>query len=659
MLGLGLGLTKGGFIFSLAKSLYKQYVARVTAAGGVQQNAACDIATLTELNSDGLLKQASLVLIPDGIKEDVVFSQVPTSGLGDLTFARASDATYTDSTGVVRRSPYNLAERSQEFENLYWAKTSTSITANNATAPDGTSSADRLVLSGTTSTSRAISRNIAIVSSTPTVTFSAFVKYVDKQYIQLVFSAAFSSQFANFDLINGTVTAGTYVGANVQNYGNGWYRISITTTGLNTNCLPFIWALDTALAGRAADSTSTGTSAYLLWGAQVVEGSFALDYFPTTNRQDVPRIDFSNADGTLSSCGRLLLEPQRTNLALYSEQFDNGAWTKAAVSVSANTTTAPNGTLTADKIIPSSSNFAHSIGQSGFTSAAYTFSVYAKAGEETIISLWLRGNSVRAEFNLSSGTISNITVTSANITAVGNGWYRCSVYDATPGTTASVYGRGGGAYAGNDANGFFLWGAQLEAGTFVSTYIPTTTAAVTRIVDIAEKFGVGSLIGSPAGTIFLQVQILSLGYARSFISLQDASYATNSIRIETTTANRWRIQIRNASTTILDQTVTTGSAFTTGNYKIAYAYDTTTNGVAFYVNGVSLFTTTVASIPTACVNLFLGTRLAGVYDLNVSDSFDQALLFKTRLTNDQLEVLTSEGYPTYALLAQSLNCVLQ
>jgi hypothetical protein len=182
---------------------------------------------------------------------------------------------------------------------------------------------------------------------------------------------------------------------------------------------------------------------------------------------------------------------------------------------------------------------------------------------------------------------------------------------------------------------------QLEAGAFSSTVIETTTAAVTRIVDIAEKFGIGSLIGSPAGTIFLQLQILSLGYSRSFISLQDTSFATNSIRIECTAANRFRIQIRNASTTILDQTVTTGSAFTTGNYKIAYAYDTNTNGVAFYVNGVSLFTTTVASIPTACVNLFLGSRLATIYDLNVSDSFDQAALFKTRLTNAQLAQLTT------------------
>jgi len=251
---------------------------------------------------------ASLVLIPSGIKTSKVYSQKPTDGTGDFTVTRASTATRTNESGVIEsvasnvpRLDYmtasgtlatcpmlevegqrtNLVLRSEEFDNIYWTKTSTSITANNATAPDGTSSADRLVLSGTTSTSRAISRNLAIVTSTTTVTFSAFVKYVDKQYVQLTFSSAFSSNYANFDLINGTVTAGTYVSASIQSFANGWYRISITTTGLNTACLPFIWAIDTATAIRAANSTSTGTSAYLIWGAQIEDGFFLSTYIST------------------------------------------------------------------------------------------------------------------------------------------------------------------------------------------------------------------------------------------------------------------------------------------------------------------------------------------------------------------------------------------
>jgi hypothetical protein len=375
---------------------------------------------------------------------------------------------------------------------------------------------------------------------------------------------------------------------------------------------------------------------------------------------NVPRLDYSGG----ATCPRLLLEPQRTNLALRSEEFDNAYWTKRGSTITANATTSPDGTIDADELKDNTSSSLHDVyfTPTGYAANSFfTLSAFVKPNTLSacrLIATQTGGVNVAfASFNLSTqattaSVLGNFTNATSKIESLPNGWYRVILtFQTGAGGTLSWDPVGGCAirlekpyqtqiYTGT-FEGLYVWGAQLETGSFASSYIPTTTAAVTRIVDIAEKFGVGSLIGSPAGTIFLQVQILSLGYSRSFISLQDTSFATNSIRIECTAANRWRIQIRNGSTTILDQTVTTGSAFTTGNYKLAYAYDTNTNGVAFYVNGVSLFTTTVASIPTACVNLFLGTRLAGIYDLNVSDSFDQALLFKTRLTNAQLAELTT------------------
>jgi hypothetical protein len=250
-----------------------------------------------------LFEQASLIVTPNATKAGKLYSIKPTSGAGDLSVTRATTKTRTNSLGVIESVPINVAAldytngscpsilvepqrinlvlRSEEFDDAYWTKVNTTITANNAVAPDGTSSADSLVLTSVSPDVQSLSRQTAIVSSTTTITFSTFVKYVDKQYIQLVFSGSFSFQFANFDLINGTVTAGTYVSANVQSYANGWYRISITTTGLNTNVLPFIWSIDTPLAIRAANSTSTGTSSYLIWGAQLEAGSNATSYIPT------------------------------------------------------------------------------------------------------------------------------------------------------------------------------------------------------------------------------------------------------------------------------------------------------------------------------------------------------------------------------------------
>jgi len=355
-----------------------------------------------------------------------------------------------------------------------------------------------------------------------------------------------------------------------------------------------------------------------------------------TVASNVPRLDYSGG----ATCPRLLLEPQRTNLLLQSNTF-NTTWAFSGTGTVTQGATDPFGGTTAWTLAKTAANtfiFQSTTAISGST----TFSIYAKAGTvDQVYLLHTQTVAFNAFFDLTLGTVVSSANCVATIISVGGGWFRCSISATVAGASnIRIYPASGNSITGTTGN-ILIYAAQGEGGSFTSTIIPTTTATVTRIVDIAEKFGVGSLIGSPAGTIFLQVQILSLGYSRSFISLQDTSFATNSIRIETTAANRFRIQIRNASTTILDQTVTTGSAFTTGNYKIAYAYDTNTNGVAFYVNGVSLFTTTVASIPTACVNLFLGTRLATIYDLNVSDSFDQALLFKTRLTNAQLAELTT------------------
>jgi len=230
---------------------------------------------------------------------------------------------------------------------------------------------------------------------------------------------------------------------------------------------------------------------------------------------NVPRLNYP-LGGVANGCPALLVEPTATNALSYSEEFDNAAWVKGSTTVSTGTTalfTAPDATTNADNIIATSGNVTHNVSRTGLASAAYTFSVFAKAGEESVISLWLKGNTTRAEFNLVSGTISNITVTSAKIENYGNGWYRCSVYDSTAGTVASVYGKGGGSYAGNGSDGFYLWGAQLEANSVSTSYIPTTTGTVTRNADIVTNntFVIPNLIGailtefdSPtSGTYFL------------------------------------------------------------------------------------------------------------------------------------------------------------
>lgn len=174
----------------------------------------------------------------------------------------------------------------------------------------------------------------------------------------------------------------------------------------------------------------------------------------------------------VNSAGLVELVPY--NLLTFSEMFTDASWVKSQVAITANTITAPNGTLTADKFIANATSTTHQISQTT-DSNSYGFSIYAKAGEETTFSMWVANASRRAEFNLALGTITLSTVTSSSITDVGNGWYRCFIYDSLPTTTYRIYGRNGGVYLGNNVDGFYIWGAQANEGTSALTYQPTTT----------------------------------------------------------------------------------------------------------------------------------------------------------------------------------------
>ena len=369
----------------------------------------------------------------------------------------------------------------------------------------------------------------------------------------------------------------------------------------------------------------------------------------------VPRLDYYTSGGT-AGCPALLVEPSGTNLAFNSAQFDDAYWSKSSLNTSGswvNVATAPDGTMTADKMIPNSVNTAHSINRTGFASAAYTFSVFAKADGESIISLWLRGNTVRAEFNLVSGTVSNITVTSARIENYGNGWYRCSVYDSTAGTTIGIYNRAGGGFQGNDVDGVLLWGAQVETGSVATSYIPTTAAAVTRNADqITVTGAVSGCIGQTQGTIYAEFRYLGVPPIRSgFVYLRTGggfrgfsiNYSTSDLPLGI------RFESRNANGTTSIQLT---SGLTVGAYyKIAIAYDTggtaaggtQASGVTAYVNG-SPATVSVGDlkVPSTDLNeVRLYGAISGSDSETPNGNIRSVALYTTKLSNAELAAITT------------------
>jgi len=191
----------------------------------------------------------------------------------------------------------------------------------------------------------------------------------------------------------------------------------------------------------------------------------------------------------------LLIEESRTNLLLRSEEFDNASWNKGNSTVSANSAAAPNGTLTADRLVEAATSSAHSVFSNFVAPGAVpaTLSVYAKAAERSEVGLQIfDGASVgTAVFDLASGTIAS---GSGLITPAGNGWYKCSK-TATPPTGTSVRAfiitalGGVISYTGDGTSGIYIWGAQLEAGAFPTSYIPTAASTRTRAADNASITG--------------------------------------------------------------------------------------------------------------------------------------------------------------------------
>lgn len=251
-----------------------------------------------------------------------------------------------------------------------------------------------------------------------------------------------------------------------------------------------------------------------------------------------PRLDY-----TSSTCPKLLMEPQRTNLTTYSNTFTNAAWAKTRCSVLANTTVSPDGTTNASSLIEdTSSSSTHYFYNANAVviGTTYTYSIFAKANTRSKI--WLNINSTSANatsgaiFNLANGTVESVqSGATANIVGLGNGWFRCS-YTQT--ATIALYGLAGlystsSIYTGDGVSGIYIYGGQLEAGTYPTSYIPTTTATVTRNADVFSKSEISSLLNSQAGTFVAFISPLK-GNTGDLggLKIDDSTNASNYVTIQ-------------------------------------------------------------------------------------------------------------------------------
>jgi hypothetical protein len=555
---------------------------------------------------------ASLVVIPSGYRASTIYAQKPLTTDGQLSFTRASGATRVGPNGLIEEVRTNLALQSQTLSvsPTWTAYSGTTVTANAVTAPDGTLTAEQIT--GTSGSFRGIRQ--AISSSAIPHTFSVYLR-----------SATGSSTTARIwvDGTNTTVTVTT-----------SWQRFTVT----GTTAASFEVQISTAV--------SSAIDVYA-WGAQLETGDIATAYIPTTTAavsvgpvNNVPRLDYLG-----SSCPRLLLEPQRTNLITNSENIGAANWTNYDSTDALNVTATldPSGYNGADKLQETTANALHYIAfQNNLMAAAnsYTFSAFLKAAERNWVNLYIYdgSSSYNAYFNLATGIKGSVTSgASSTIQSYGNGWYRCSVTRTFGGSSLANGGvitataDGTISYTGTTGSGLYLWGAQLEAGAYATSYIPTLAASVTRVADAASKTGISSLIGQTEGTLFVEFNAQdSTGAGQAIATIYENS--SNVIILYKQNDNILKCFVVTAGTLVADL----GSVTVSGNVKMAIAYKA--NDFALYINGTQRGVDTAGAVP-ACSNLYLGADDGGAQKM--TGKVSQTLLFKTRLTNAQLAELTA------------------
>ena len=569
------------------------------------------------------------------------------TGQSLVTFTRASSGTYVDSTGTLRTAVTNLLLRSEEFNDASWAKLAASISINAIASPFGPITADKLVVDNGQSAGYA-SQSTSFVSGR-TYTASCYAKAGEVSDFRFVFeSAAFGSNLnAVFNLSAGIVTSFTAASASIELIGNNWYRCVATATATTTA---------SASAQFRSVHAGNGTNGIYLWGAQLEQSSTVGEYIPTTSTiNSAPRFDHDPT--TLESLG-LLVEEQRTNLLLYSERFDDAWWPKTRSSVTANATAAPDGSITADKLVEDSTASAtHRFDSSSvsFPSGTATLSLFAKSNERSRLALQWDGtvsgaaSSASCTFDLNAGTTGtpaatvNISSPVASIVRHANGWHRI-ILTAT--ASASFTGTvrvnlldasGNISYTGDGSSGLYVWGAQLEAGASPTSYIPTTTAAATRSADVASisESNFSGWYNATQGTIFAgwSYPVTPSSFPRIWQFTEGAAGNNNNFSVSTNFVNHNRFGARAQNVALFDSQQGPDATI---NTLMRSAMALQSGSIAYVGNGATP-TNNAGSMPSGIDRCYIGSSNNSLY---LTGHIRRLTYFPQRLPNSTLQALT-------------------
>lgn len=345
-----------------------------------------------------------------------------------------------------------------------------------------------------------------------------------------------------------------------------------------------------------------------------------------TDDTDLPRIDYSPYSGA-GTCGHLLLEPQSTNIVTYSEDFRSNSNfnTNAPSSIFESGYLAPDGTLTATRI----NGFDGYYVALSNTGSGQARSIYVKSGNGQI------GNVNLLDPNYQAHSLFEVTNEWKRVELVGSDtWFYI------------VDGRG----ASLTLDDVIVWGLQQENLSYATSYIPTSGTTVTRSAETANNSGNADLFNDSEGVLYAEIAALADVAVNRAISISDGSGNNRVNILYSTSSNQIRVIVMVGGSTQFDTSYSVTSV--KDNHKVALKYKA--NDFALWIDGIERATDTSGTIyPQNTLNKLAFNVGSGIFPFYGKTK--ALAVFKEALSNDELELLTGEGYNSFAALAAAYN----
>lgn len=538
----------------------------------------------------------------------------------DFEFTRATTGTRINEDGYIEDVPYNLLSYTEELTNVYWNYSSVTVEAQ----PDIIDPKNGRGVFKVTDTSGGGTSYLLVPS------------IADANYGRSIYARTVSG--------TGTVSLLSYYGNtnNLFTLTEQWQRFYVDSVTTTTGQINF-YAVDF----RAGDLTEV-----LLYAPQMTKSPDLKPYLPTTDRLNLPRLNYP----TYGGCPSLLVEPQRTNIITYSEDATNWSTQSSSVLATANQAISPSGIFNADKLIPANGNVTSNGGRyisfSSTAGTSYSVSVFVKQGEYRYVSFSYGSAAAYGfHFDLQDGIIiqnldnAAYTAISREAESFGNGWYRLKIsltdtvsvgarfISVRPANEKPTATNNNYATTGDGTSGIYVWGFQMEVGSYTTSYIPTLGSTVTRNEDQVQNAGVGTTdtFNSSEGVLFLESEDIDTSN-QDIVGISDGTN-NNRVIIINEPNNKIRMFVQAGSSVSTD--LTTTSTYT-GYNKVAIKYKA--NDFSTFINGEKILTDNSGNVPSAITKLDL-VNPSGASPFY--GNLKAVAVYKTALTDTELANLTS------------------